>query len=222
MLGEIPMRDVQFQGEAGKLEGKFHRNANPYAPVAVLLHPAKQFEGSMHNIVMYQSFYALAHRGYSVLRFNFRGVGKSQGAYDHGEGELSDATTALDWMQDACPLATEALVLGFSFGAWIGMQMVARRPEISKFICIAPAPALYDFSFISTDFIHSSGLIVGAGSDRVAPPQDVKFLADFLNKKKFMAHYDQIEGANHFFTGHIIQLMQSVAGFIEKGNQHAA
>jgi uncharacterized protein len=211
------MRDIVIPGEAGKLEGKFQRHPNPHAPIAVLLHPAKQFDGNMSNMLMYQAFYVLAHRGYSVLRFNFRGVGKSEGSYDHGIGELSDATTALDWMQDMCPQSNQALVMGFSFGAWIGMQMVARRPEISKFICVAPAPALYDFSFISTDYITSQGLIVGAGDDMVAPPEDVKYLVDFLNKKKPMADYELIEGANHLFTTKVPEVMTAISKFLLKG-----
>src|SRR3546814_6106593 len=79
---------------------------------------------------MYKSFVA---RGFATLRFNFRGVGRSQGTFDNGIGELSDAASALDWVQSIHPEAQTTWVAGFSFGAWIGMQLLMRRPEIRGF-----------------------------------------------------------------------------------------
>ena len=112
----------------------------------------------MNHQIVYQCYYAFAHRGFSVLRFNFRGVGRSQGSFDHGTGELSDAASALDWAQTINPEARACWVAGFSFGAWIGMQLLMRRPEVEGFISIAPPANLYDFSFLAP--CPSSGLIV--------------------------------------------------------------
>ena len=84
----------------------------------------------MNHQIIYQLYYAFVHRGFSVLRFNFRGVGRSQGSFDHGQGELSDAASALDWAQSINPEARSCWIAGFSFGAWIGMQLLMRRPEI--------------------------------------------------------------------------------------------
>ena len=78
--------------------------------------------------------------GFTVLRFNFRGVGRSQGEYDQGVGELSDAASALDYLQSMNPNAKHCWVAGFSFGAWIGMQLLMRRPEITGFISVARRP----------------------------------------------------------------------------------
>jgi len=94
----------------------------------------------MNNQIVYNTYYAFAERGFSVLRFNFRGVGRSQGAFDHGQGELSDAASALDWAQSISPEARACWIAGVSFGAWIGMQLLMRRPEIEGFISIAPPP----------------------------------------------------------------------------------
>jgi len=102
------MPEVIFPGPDGRLEGRYHPH------------------------------YAFYNMGFTVLRFNFRGVGRSQGEYDQGVGELSDAASALDYLQAMNPNAKHCWVAGFSFGAWIGMQLLMRRPEISGFISAAP------------------------------------------------------------------------------------
>jgi len=93
----------------------------------------------MNNKVVYAMYHSFVRRGFSTLRFNFRGVGRSQGKFDNGQGELSDAAAALDWMQSFNANAAACWVGGFSFGAWIGMQLLMRRPEIDGFISVAPA-----------------------------------------------------------------------------------
>ena len=82
------MPEVIFTGPAGRLEGRYHPAKQKNAPIAMILHPHPQFHGTMNHQIVYQCYYAFAHRGFSVLRFNFRGVGRSQGAFDHGTGEL--------------------------------------------------------------------------------------------------------------------------------------
>src|SRR3546814_2608257 len=99
------------------------------APIAVLLHPHPLHGGTMNNRVVLNMFHAFTRRGFSVLRFNFRGVGRSQGRFARGEGELADAAAALDWLQAVNTDAPVAWVGGFSFGAWIGMQLLMRRSE---------------------------------------------------------------------------------------------
>src|SRR3546814_10687549 len=90
----------------------------------------------MNNKVVYSLYQTFVARGFSTLRFNFRGVGRSQGVYTGGEGELSDAATALDWLQTYNPNARYCWIAGFSFGAWIGMQLLMRRPEITGFVSV--------------------------------------------------------------------------------------
>ena len=97
------MPEVIFSGPAGRLEGRFHQSATRGAPIAIILHPHPQFGGTMNNQIVYHLYYAFAERGFSVLRFNFRGVGRSQGMFDHGAGELSDAAAALDGRRPSIP-----------------------------------------------------------------------------------------------------------------------
>ena len=161
------MPEVFFTGPAGRLEGRFHPAKQRGAPIAVVLHSHPQFGGTMNNQIVYNTYYNFAERGFSVLRFNFRGVGRSQGAFDHGQGELSDAASALDWAQSISPEARACWIAGVSFGSWIGMQLLMRRPEIEGFISIAPPANRFDFSFLAP--CPSSGLFVHGDKDRVAP-----------------------------------------------------
>ena len=85
------MPEVIFTGPAGRIEGRYHPSKTKGAPIAIVLHPHPQFGGTMNNQIVYHLYYAFAERGLSVLRFNFRGVGRSQGSFDNGIGELSDA-----------------------------------------------------------------------------------------------------------------------------------
>ena len=82
------MPEVIFTGPAGRLEGRYQPAKQKGAPIAIVLHPHPQFGGTMNNQIVYNLFYIFANRGFSALRFNFRGVGRSQGAFDHGAGEL--------------------------------------------------------------------------------------------------------------------------------------
>src|SRR5215210_6063029 len=208
------MPEVIFTGPAGRLEGRYHPAKQKNAPIAMVLHPHPQFHGTMNHQIIYQCYYAFAHRGFSVLRFNFRGVGRSQGAFDHGTGELSDAASALDWAQTINPEARACWVAGFSFGAWIGMQLLMRRPEVEGFISIAPPANLYDFSFLAP--CPSSGLIVHGERDAVVPPKDVHTLVEKLKTQKGIVIDQQIiPGANHFFDGKLEPLMETVTGYLD-------
>ena len=99
------MPEVIFTGPAGRLEGRYQAPKKKGAPIAIVLHPHPQFGGTMNNQIVYNLFYTFANRGFAALRFNFRGVGRSQGTFDNGVGELSDAASALDYLQSMNPNA---------------------------------------------------------------------------------------------------------------------
>ncbi len=193
------MPEVIFTGPAGRLEGRYQPPKGRTTPVAIVLHPHPQFKGTMNNPITYQLFYMFQRKGFGVLRFNFRSVGRSQGEFDHGHGELSDAAAALDWLQSINPDSRAVWIAGVSFGAWIGMQLLMRRPEIEGFISVAPPANLYDFSFLAP--CPSSGLIIHGEDDKVAPVKDIQVLVEKLKTQKGIT-IDQeiIPGANHFFA----------------------
>ena len=208
------MPEVIFNGPAGRLEGRYHPSKSKNAPLAIVLHPHSQFGGTMNNPIVYQLYYMFVERGFSVLRFNFRGVGRSQGNY-HGQDELSDAASALDWAQSFNPDARACWVAGVSFGAWIGMQLLMRRPEIEGFISVAPPAGKFDFSFLAP--CPSSGLIIHGDQDRVALPKDVQALVDKLKTQKGITIEQQIiAGGNHFFDTKTEELLERCGGYLDK------
>ncbi|MGX1196614.1 alpha/beta hydrolase [Parvibaculum sp. MBR-TMA-1.3b-4.2] len=209
------MPEVIFNGPAGRIEGRYHHNKTPNAPVALVLHPHPQFGGTMNNSVTLALFQTFLERGFSVMRFNFRGVGRSQGTFDSGIGELSDAASALDWLQAQNPDAGQCWIGGFSFGAWIAMQVLMRRPEIEGFISVAPQANMYDFSFLAP--CPSSGLILNGGADQVAPQADVQKLVERLKTQKGITiEHQTIDSANHFFEKHLNELVDVVGGYLDK------
>ena len=208
------MPDVIFNGPEGRLEGRYHHSETPNAPLALILHPHPQFGGTMNNKVVYHLFTNFKERGFSVLRFNFRGVGRSQGDYDQGIGELSDAASALDWMQSNNPNAPSVWVAGFSFGAWIGMQLLMRRPEIEGFISAAPPANMYDFSFLAP--CPSSGIIINGLKDVQVPHRDVQKLVEKLQAQKGITiDHAEIDQADHFFQEKIPDLMEAVDEYLD-------
>ena len=209
------MPEIFFTGPAGRLEGRFHPAKQRNAPIAILLHPHPQFGGTMNNQIVYQMYYAFAERGFHVLRFNFRGVGRSQGDFDHGAGELSDAASALDWAQSQNPEARACWVAGVSFGSWIGMQLLMRRPEIEGFISVAPPANRFDYTFLAP--CPSSGLFVHGDQDRVAPLKEVMPLIEKLKTQKgIQIEHAVIPGANHFFENAVEPLIKEVGLYLDK------
>ena len=215
------MPDVIFNGPDGRLEGRYQHGTSSNAPIALVLHPHPQYGGTMNNKIVYNTFHTFARRGFSVLRFNFRGVGRSQGSYDHGQGELSDAASALDWLQTYNANATGCWIAGFSFGAWIAMQLLMRRPEITGFISISPPANLFDFAFLAP--CPSSGLIVHGKDDDLVPEADVAKLAQRLsNQRDIRIEYKTIPGASHFFEEHLDDLTNTVDRYLRKAMTQAA
>ena len=208
------MPEVMFAGPDGRLEGRYHHSKEPGAPVALILHPHPLHGGTMNNRVTYSMYQSFQRLGCSVMRFNFRGVGRSQGIFDHGSGELSDAAAALDWVQSIHPEASTTWIAGYSFGALIGMQLLMRRPEIRGFISIAPPANMYDFSFLAP--CPASGVIIQGTADTVVTPNAVQKLVDKLRTQKHITiHHDEVPRANHFFENEIDDLMRSVDNYLD-------
>ncbi len=208
------MPEVIFNGPEGRLEGRYQIVKTANAPIALLLHPHPEHGGTMNNKIVYALYQAFARRGFAALRFNFRGVGRSQGSFDRGEGELSDAAAALDWLQANNPNASACWVGGFSFGAWIGMQLLMRRPEIDGFLSIAPPANMYDFSFLAP--CPSSGLVVHGDQDDVVPPDSVsKLVTKLSHQRDIDVDHRVVPGANHYFHGRMNELVGHIDGYLD-------
>jgi alpha/beta superfamily hydrolase len=209
------MPEVIINGPEGRLEGRYHHSKLPNAPIALLLHPHPQHGGTMNNKVVYTLYHAFVRQGFSALRFNFRGVGRSQGSFARGEGELSDAASALDWLQGYNANASACWIGGFSFGAWIGMQLLMRRPEIDGFISVAPPANLYDFGFLAP--CPSSGLIIHGDKDHLVPLESVqKLINKLMHQRDITIDFRLVRGADHFFQNRLEELDQEVEDYLTK------
>ncbi len=208
------MPELIINGPAGRIEARYHHEGPSDGPIAMVLHPHPQFGGTMNNQVVYAIYHAFVARGFSVLRFNFRGVGRSQGFWDGGPGELADAASALDWLQIVKPDARSCWIAGVSFGTWIAMQLLMRRPEVEGFICVAPPSNLYDFSFLAP--CPSSGLMLNGDNDRVVPSASVAELTQKLKTQRgIKIDHEIVPGANHFFENKIDELTEIVGSYID-------
>ncbi len=208
------MAEVFFNGAAGRLEGRFHRSENPRAPLVLVLHPNPQQGGTMNNRVTYAIFQAFVNMGFSVLRFNYRGVGHSQGELDGtGVGELNDAIVALDWLQNMDSESNQCWIAGYSFGAWIAAQVLMRRPEVKGFTFVTPPTGLYDFSFLSP--CPASGLIVQGGQDTVVDEASVAMLAEQLGSHRFVhVEYRLLPKADHLYSQNLKELYDTIVEMV--------
>lgn len=207
------MVEILFNGHAGRLEGRYHKSEKPNAPVALILHPHPQYGGTMNNKVVYSLFTCFKDLGFSVLRFNFRSVGRSQGVFEDGPGELSDATVALDWLQHDNPDARQCWIAGYSFGAWIALQLLMRRPDINNFVAVSPPANEKDFSFLAPCPV--SGLIVQGGIDEIANPHSVAALAKRLNmQRNISVDFALIEDADHMYNNHLVDLYKVTGNYV--------
>ena len=209
------MPEIVLTGAAGRIEARYSQRKDETAPIALILHPHPRAGGHMDNPVAVQLFHLFMKRGFTVLRFNFRGVGRSQGEFDGGIGELADAATALDWLQSNHPAASQCWVAGYSFGAWVGMQLLMRRPETDGFISVSPPTNAYDFSFLAP--CPASGLMLHGGSDTIVPSMEVERVVSKLRTQKgIVIDYDLVEGANHFWNDQLKEVETRVGDYLDK------
>ena len=191
-------KEIFIPGPSGRIQAKYYKNEKQGAPVALVLHPHPQYGGTMNNRIIYEIYKNFYQNGFSVIRINFRGVGKSDGVFDNGQGELSDAAAALDWIEKENPSYSQCWVSGFSFGSLICMQLIMRRPEVNKFIACSPQPNVYDFTFLAPCPI--SGMLVYGKNDELVPEESILNLKKRLNmQKNIEVNFSHIDNANHFF-----------------------
>ncbi len=207
--------EVFIPGPAGRIQAKYTKSKKKNAPVALILQPHPQYGGTMNNRVIVETFISFQKNDFSVIRINFRGVGKSDGNFDHGQGELSDAAIALDWIERENQDYSQCWISGFSFGALICMQLLMRRPEINRFISIAPQPNVYDFSFLAP--CPTSGMVVYGKNDELVPSEYLANLKKKLDSQKgIKVEFNEIIGANHFFENKEAQLNKVLDQYIKQ------
>ncbi len=202
------MPELFVPGPRGRLEARLAGAADPACPVAVVLHPHPLHGGTMNNKVAYAIFRSLVEAGCHAIRFNFRGVGRSCGEHDGGDGEVEDALAVVDWMQRRHPQSSATWIAGFSFGAWVAARVLARRRDIGRFVLVAPDATTRDWSFLEE--VPADGLVIQGNADTVVAPDDVAALAGTLVSLTRSLRFEMIEGAGHFFEND----MEAVRGLV--------
>ncbi len=186
-----------FTGPAGTIEALLDEPAPPVETRAavVFAHPLPTHGGTMHTKAVFQGTTGLTRIGCAVLRFNFRGVGRSDGSFDEGRGESEDFKAALDEMTARYP-TLPVWAAGFSFGSWIALEAGAADPRVSVLIGIAPPVAKY--SYAGTLETTKPKFLVQGNLDEICPIRD---LWAFYAKLKEPKEIAVIDGANHLFEG---------------------
>ena len=192
-----------IEGPAGRLEVLLDVPDTAPRAVAVLAHPHPQHGGTMHNKVVYRSAKTLSQLGCATLRFNFRGVGKSDGTYDEGRGEADDFRAAVDWVTRQYP-DLDVWAAGFSFGAWIALTVGAGDTRVSLLLGIAPLTH-YDL----TEFRRSPKpkFLIHGEADELIPLQDMWRLYGELEEPKELV---VIDAADHLFDGRVSEVGDAI------------
>jgi len=207
-------KEIFIPGPSGRIHAKYFKSRERGAPIALVLQPHPQYGGTMNNRIVYKAYNCFYKIGFSVIRINFRGVEKSEGVFDNGQGELSDAAAALDWIEKENPGYSQCWVSGFSFGALICMQLIMRRPEVNKFIAISPQPNVYDFTFLAPCPI--SGLIIYGKNDELVNEDSILNLKKRLSiQKNISVGFNSIINANHFYKGKEKELVYIIEHYLK-------
>jgi alpha/beta superfamily hydrolase len=207
-------------GPAGRLESLLWSTSEsdsgaPPPIAAVVCHPHPLFGGTMHNKVVYQTAKTLHRFGLPVLRFNFRGVGLSEGVHDKGHGEQGDVSTALDFLAAEYP-ATPLLLAGFSFGSWVGLRVGCGDARVVELIGLGlPVGDLGKRGFSYLDACGKPKLLVTGEFDMYGPPEKLQATVEqFPPEIREQTSVAIIRGADHFFAGHLAELDKALADWL--------
>jgi hypothetical protein len=191
-------QQLLLPGPAGALQALYQAGDADY-PAIVVCHPHPLYGGTMRNKVVYWIARAFEDIGCSVLRFNFRGVERSEGAWDDGRGEADDAAAALQWLHERHPTSPLWLA-GFSFGCYAGLQAARRDASVSRMFAVAPAINLWSFAFMHGE--QRPLTVVAGTADEIVPFAQIK--AAVAGQPGI--HFHAIDGAGHFFPDHMQQM----------------
>ncbi len=186
------VRRLWIEGPAGRLEAML-RVANPARACAVVAHPHPLHGGTMHNPVVFHADRELHRKGLTTLRFNFRGVGESDGTHDAGDGERGDVAAALAWVRGLAPGVPQVYV-GYSFGSWCGYRHLIEDPAADAFVAIGLPANRYPFDDAAR--LRVPMAVVQGSEDEFGTPDEVRAA---LGDARPPARVHVVDGAPHLF-----------------------
>jgi len=198
---------IYFQCGELRLEGILNRAEEQKG--VVITHPHPLYGGDMHNNIVDSIAWAYQQRGFTTLRFNFRGVGASHGSYDEGVGEQEDVAAAINLLKsEGCD---EIHLAGYSFGAWVIAQGLRQYEDCGYIVMVSPPTAFLDFSPNGPD--PRIGLVITGSHDDIAPPSMVRELVKEWNPE---ARLEIVQGADHFYWGKEHLVSQAIEEYLSK------
>ena len=199
------VKKVQFFSENYKIEGLLNKTDDKKG--VIVTHPHPLYGGDMYNLVVETIVHVYNIKGYSTLKFNFRGVGRSQGKYDNGDGEQKDVVSALSFLGD---MGMEQIdLVGYSFGAWVNAHAVQEDVLVKNMVMVSPPVGFMDFRAVGP--MDCLKFIVTGSRDDIAPADAVKKMRSVWNPN---ARFEVIDGADHFYGGYLNQLEAVLGGNI--------
>jgi alpha/beta superfamily hydrolase len=208
------IRSFFLDGPTGRLEALLNQGVEGATHAAIVCHPHPLYGGAFHNKVVFHTMKALNSFGFPVLRFNFRGVGISQGTHDNGVGEVDDVRVALDWLDAEFHLPI--MFAGFSFGAAIGLRAACPDSRVDSVIGLG-LPLLptddrsYDLEFLKT--CNKPKLLVSGTRDQFGPRLRLEQLILALPEPKKLV---LIDSADHFFEGRLKELRETIEAWVRE------
>jgi uncharacterized protein len=208
----MTQRSREIQGPAGRLEALLEPpvldDDHPVRAAVVFAHPLPTDGGTMHTKVVFRATKALASLGCAVLRFNFRGVGASEGEWDEGPGELADYRAALDSMASLYP-QTELWAAGFSFGSYVALTVGATDDRVRLLLGIAPPVDRYDLSAVRAN--TKPKFLIVAERDELCPlKRAYEFYGQLAEPKELVV----IDGADHLFDGKVSEVADAIVDLL--------
>jgi alpha/beta superfamily hydrolase len=196
--------------EAVQLEANLREPENPPRGAVVVCHPHPVYGGTMDNRVVYRAAKAAVAAGFAALRFNFRSVGQSTGQFDQGIGEKEDVVAAIRWMEKKYPVLPLALI-GYSFGAWVGLQIGCLEPSVRALVGLALPLDIYDLEFLAGN--PKPSLYIIGTRDEFCSRQHI---AQLKPRLPVASALHLLEGADHFFSEQIENVERLIFDFFDK------
>ena len=198
---------ITFPSGRYRLEGYWQAGTNGKG--VAITHPHPLYGGTMNNPVVETIQNAYQQNGHATLRFNFRGVGGSQGNFDNGLGEQNDVRAAIAFIENMNCSAVD--LAGYSFGAWVNAGVVAdNRTSIASMIMISPPVGFIEFENVSA--LDCLKLVVTGRRDEIAPVNQIRDLLPAWNPR---AHFEIIDGCDHFYIGYLDKLQSILTQYLK-------
>ena len=190
-------KKIFFQSDNFQIEGLLDQRTSDRG--AVVSHPHPLYGGDMFAAGVESIVHAYWKKGFTTLRFNFRGVGNSQGLHDNGVGEQQDVLAALSCLRETGIKTID--LAGYSFGAWVNAHAVNQGAPVDRMVMVSPPAGFMDFQQIKG--LDCLRLVVTGSRDTIAPP---KLIQEMLPDWNPDADFEIIQGADHFYGGHFDRL----------------